>query len=247
MVERVLVLADIHGNDDALRAVLADADPAGFDAIAVIGDITWGSFPQETCDLLAPLSETLVAVRGNSDRAVLEVLSGATSDPTERERWMVDAHTSEVRDLLASLPQLASMEISGFGCVLFTHGSPRGDEELVTPETPADRVRDFMDGVSEPVLGTGHTHVSYVRSLYGWTLFNPGSVGMPYEGKRGAFWATLEGGAIDLRCTDYDVETFVRRTHATGDPAAQEIAPVLLDPPTREEAIAHCEKLVFSG
>lgn len=247
MVHRVLVLADIHGNDDALGAVLAEADPGGFDAVAIIGDITWGSFPQETYELLAPLSEKLIAVSGNSDRALLELRSGVIDQPSERERWMLEAHSSEVRGFLVSLPQRVSIEISGFGSVLFTHGSPRGDEELVTPETPPERVREFMDGVSESVLGTGHTHVGYVRSLDGWTLFNPGSIGMPYEGKRGAFWATLEGGAIDLHRTDYDVEAFVQRTRATDDPAVDKIAPILLDPPTREEAIAQSEKLVFSG
>lgn len=246
MLRRVLVLADIHGNDDALRAVLADAG-TDFDAVVVLGDVTWGSFPREVYGLLAPISDGLICVCGNADRALLEQREGSIAEPSERERWMLSAHPPDVCDFLVSLPNRRSIEVAGLGAILLTHGSPRGDEELVTPETPADRVRQFMQGVSERVLGTGHTHVAYLRSLEGWTLFNPGSVGMPYEGKRGAFWATLESGGIEFRHTDYDVERFVERSLATGDPAAERIAPVLLDPPTREEAIAHSEKLVFSG
>jgi Icc-related predicted phosphoesterase len=41
---RILALYDVHGNPDALEAVLADPRAAGFDAIVVGGDVVPGVF-----------------------------------------------------------------------------------------------------------------------------------------------------------------------------------------------------------
>ena len=75
---------------------------------------------------------------------------------------------------------------------------------------------------------------------------NPGSVGLPYEGQRGAFWALL-GPDVEHRRTEYDVDAAVARMRATDDPRVEQIAEMLLEPPTREEAIEHAESLEFSG
>ena len=51
--------------------------------------------------------------------------------------------------------------------------------------------------------------MQYDRTLTnGLRIVNPGSVGMPYEGKAGAFWAVL-GPDIEFRRTEYDVEAAV--------------------------------------
>jgi hypothetical protein len=82
--------------------------------------------------------------------------------------------------------------------------------------------------------------VAGIRSI------NPGSVGLPYEGKRGAFWALL-GEAVELRRTDYDVDLAVKRFRETSDPPAEAIVELLLDPPTRTRVIAHAEALIYSS
>ena len=242
---RVAIMADIHGNDSALEAALSEINAEAFDCIAILGDITWGTFPEETYRLLAPLAHKLVCIRGNADRAAVELAHKPDTELSERERWMVAAHSPEVMVFLESLPTTATITVSGLGDIRLSHGSPRTDIEVVTPETPHGRIEEFMSGVEQRCVATAHTHVSYVRRVGDTVLFNPGSVGMPYEGKRGAFWAAL-GPDIELRHTEYDVEGFVGRMLASDDPAAQELSVLMLEPPTREEAIAYAEKLVFS-
>jgi diadenosine tetraphosphatase ApaH/serine/threonine PP2A family protein phosphatase len=137
------------------------------------------------------------------------------------------------------------VDVAGLGPTYFTHGSPRSDEELLTERTPEARVREATREIWEGVLVTGHTHVSYDRRVAGMRALNPGSIGLPYEGRRGAFWALL-GPDVEHRRTEYDVDGAVARMRATDDPRAEQLAEILLQPPTREEAIEHAESLEFS-
>ena len=97
------------------------------------------------------------------------------------------------------------------------------------------------------VLVCGHTHMQYDRLLSsGLRVVNPGSVGLPYEGQPGAYWALL-GPDVELRRTEYDVEAAVALMRATDDPRVEVIAELMLNPPSREEAIEDAERQVFAG
>ena len=139
-----------------------------------------------------------------------------------------------------------SVEVDGLGPARFCHGSPRSDEELVTPETPEERLRALMAGVLERVLVTAHTHLQFDRRVAGIRSVNAGSVGLPYEGRTGAYWALL-GPDVELRRTDYSVERAADRYRASGDPRAEQMVEMLTGPPSRDEAIKHAESLEFSG
>ena len=58
-------------------------------------------------------------------------------------------------------------------------------------------------GVEQRLVVCGHTHAQSDRVLGGVRVVN-GSVGMPFEGRPGAYWALL-GPDVQLRRTDYDV------------------------------------------
>ena len=57
------------------------------------------------------------------------------------------------------------VEVDGLGPVRFCHGSPRSDEECVTPETPEERVREFSAGVDERVIVSAHVHIQFDREV----------------------------------------------------------------------------------
>ena len=239
---RVAVLSDVHGNAVALEAVLAELPAVGPDLVVFGGDLTWGPLPEDTLALLDRLSVPALFVRGNAERALLK----PSPAPTDRERWLLERHSAEALALLATFAERVSVVVDGLGPVCFSHGSPRSDEELVTPETPEARIRALAAGVSERVLVTAHTHLQFDRRVAGIRSVNAGSVGMPYEDERGAFWALL-GPDVELRRTAYSVEQAVERYRASGDPMAAQMVEVLVTPPTRDEVIAHAEALEFSG
>src|SRR5256885_9658773 len=75
-MERVAAIYDIHGNLPALEAVLAEVRRSAVELVVVGGDVLPGPMPRETLDALYGLEIPTRFIRGNGDRAVVEVLSG---------------------------------------------------------------------------------------------------------------------------------------------------------------------------
>jgi predicted phosphodiesterase len=219
---RVAALYDVHGNLPALEAVLADVAGEGVDVVVCGGDVCAGPMPRECLDALAGA----VFVRGNGDR--------------ELGGWAAGQLREEQRAFLAGLPLTASLDANGLGPTLFCHATPRSDEEIVTRLTPDDELAAALDGLEERVVVAGHVHVAVDRVVGDRRFVSAGSVGMPYEGRRGAFWALL-GPDVELRRTDYDVDDAVRRIRATGYPDADQFAGWLLEPEDPVEVSAYFE------
>jgi putative phosphoesterase len=208
---RVAALYDVHANLPAVEAVLAEVD---VDTILVGGDAVLGPMPRETLRLLRDRGATFI--RGNCDREVATPGEGEELW-TRRARWaheqLDDEELAFLRDLRHPLP----MEVDGLGEVLFCHGSPRSDEEILTAITPPKRLDPILDGVTQNLVVCGHTHAQFDRSLDGVRLVNAGSVGMPFEGQPGAYWALL-GPDVEHRRADYDIEAAEAELRAGGWP-----------------------------
>jgi putative phosphoesterase len=246
-VGRVAVVSDVHTNVAALTAVLADIDAADVDLVVSCGDLTWGSHPDQTIALMRGLGARALFIRGNGERAVLEISGGRRTAGSPREAWVPARHSGSSLEFVAAIPFSVVIEITGLGPVRFCHGSPRSDTELVTPATPGERFAELCAGVDEQVLVTGHTHLQFDRRVAGRRSVNPGSVGLPYhEGEPGtAYWALL-GPDVTLRQTRYDVTAALEAGAGCGDPAAETIAGLLMSPPSPGQIMAETAHLVFS-
>jgi predicted phosphodiesterase len=243
---RVAALADVHGNSPALAAVLEEVEREGPDLVVFCGDLTWGSLPQETLVLVRALEIPARFVSGNAERALLELRAGEIEEPGPRERWMLAHHESDDLDLLAAFEPTVTVEVDGLGTTVFSHGSPRSDEECVTERTPAERVREFMAGVGADVVVTAHVHLQYDRVVDDIRLLSPGSVGLPNADGGAAYWALL-GPDVEFRRTEYDVEAAIALMRATDDPIVETIVELMLEPPSREEVVDDAETRVFAG
>jgi diadenosine tetraphosphatase ApaH/serine/threonine PP2A family protein phosphatase len=161
---------------------------------------------------------------------------------SECMRWTAKQLERSQRDFLAQLPDQATFRVDGLGEVLFCHGSPRSDEEMITAATPEERLRPMLVGVRQRVVVCGHTHMQFDRTIDGMRIVNAGSVGMPY-GDAGAYWLLL-GPEIMLRRTLYDLQDAAVRIRASGYPQAQDFAENnVLKPETEAEAIAVFERM----
>ena len=214
---RVAALYDIHANLTALDAVLAEAGEA--DLVVVGGDFAHGPLPAETVDRLRGLGDRVRFIRGNADREV-----------GRPDAWQRAPLGDDRLAFLAGLPETVTIEIDGLGSVLFCHGSPSSDEEIITAVTPEDRLGRILADVSQPVVVCGHTHHQFDRTAHGIRVVNAGSVGMPYEGRPGAFWAML-GPDVELRSTAYDLDAAAEAIVASGYPGADELVATLRSPP----------------
>jgi len=197
--------------------------------------------PKETLSLLRDRGATFI--RGNCDREVATPGEGEELW-TRRARWAHEQLDDEELAFLGDLPHPLPMEVDGLGEVLFCHGSPRSDEEILTAITPPKRLDPILDGVTQNLVVCGHTHAQFDRLVGDRRLVNAGSVGMAYEGEPGiAAWALL-GPTVELRRTAYDVEAAAALVRETGFPGADELVnEALLHPPSAEEVTAHFESL----
>jgi predicted phosphodiesterase len=239
---RVAALYDIHGNLPALRAVLADVAREGVGMVVVGGDVAAGPLPAETVTQLMALGDGARFVSSNADREVVAAYDqgrrdlDAEQDPSMRAASYSAGQISEPQPrFLAGFAPDVVLDIDGLGTTLFCHGSPRSDAEMITTATPEPRLRDMLDGVSEPVVVCGHTHRQFDRRVNGWRVINAGSVGMPYEGTVGAYWALL-GPTVELHRTEYDLDEGLKELRAGGLPDVDEmLRESLLEPMNADE------------
>lgn len=249
---KIATLYDIHGNLPALEAVLKEIDREGVDVIVVGGDIVPGPMSLDVLEVLQNMGERVRWIRGNCEREVVEAFDGGSfSYITSNEVWAAMEWTARQmelrhRDFMAGLPEKISLHVEGVGEVLFCHGSPRSDMEILTEATPEERLKDILDGVNEDVVVCGHTHMQFDRMCGGKRVVNAGSVGMPY-GDPGAYWLLL-GPGVSLRKTSYDLEGAAELVRKTEYPLAQDFANNnILKPETAQEAIKYFEKTATKG
>jgi predicted phosphodiesterase len=225
-------LYDVHGNLPALEAVLAEAGDA---QLVFGGDLAAGPLPAETLDRIMELDA--LVLRGNADRELLSGPSGGLID-----EWVVGQLDDRHREYIAALPEQIELDVEGVGHVLFCHGSPRSDEEMILKTTPDEWLREMLAGVEADVVVCGHTHMQFDRGVDRWRVVNAGSVGLAY-GAPGAHWL-LVGPDVEHRRTPYDADAFADRVKMFDWPIAERFAEEnIRTVPSEQEALEFFEPM----
>ena len=223
---KLVIISDIHGNHDALRAL-----PEEYDELWVLGDlVNYGPQPKEVvADVMEKAS---LVVQGNHDNAV------AYDDDSRwspRYRPMAEAtrrYTSAVlsdghKAYLRGLPLQAQAERDG---LLFhlTHATP-ADPLYGRHPTEAEGWAAELNTLSADVLLVGHTHVPFLRKIGDKVVLNPGSLGQPRTGAPLASYAVFQDGRFELRSFRYPVEATVEKLRALALPrhVESELAAIL--------------------
>jgi predicted phosphodiesterase len=229
---RVAALYDVHGNLPALEAVLAEAGDA---QLVFGGDLAAGPMPAETLDRIIELGA--LVLRGNADRELLSGPSGGLID-----EWVVGQLDDRHREYIEALRERIELDVEGVGRVLFCHGSPRSDEEMILKTTPDEWLQEMLEGVEADLVVCGHTHMQFDREVDGIRVVNAGSVGLAY-GAPGAHWLAL-GPGIEHRRTRYDNEAFADYVETLEWPIAARFAEEnIRRVPTEQEALEFFEKV----
>ncbi|MCJ7605731.1 MAG: metallophosphatase family protein, partial [Dehalococcoidales bacterium] len=220
MAMRYAIIADIHGNLEALTAVLGEIEKGGgADGYWCLGDIVgYGPDPGACIDLLRRYNPVCVA--GNHDRAVIGKLDLAYFNPfgATAARWTTEQLTAEQTASLERLP--LSLEVGDF---LFTHGSPAdhlleyvlsvsiaeknfsyfGQRFCLVAHTHTPMAFRMENGLCTPIPLTPGIGLMLGESRM---IINPGSVGQPRDGDPRASYAVMdtEGGVLRLHRISYD-------------------------------------------
>jgi diadenosine tetraphosphatase ApaH/serine/threonine PP2A family protein phosphatase len=217
----VALLYDVHGNQPALEAVLADCHAERF---LLGGDYAVaGAWPVETVERLRELDAEWI--RGNADRWLLD-----RSDAPEPVHGVIDvareALGEELTNELFALP-----ETTAIGGTLYCHASPQSDMRSFLEE-PRDEDAELLMGVEAERVVFGHTHMPFERiGPAGIELINPGSVGMPWDGDhRAAYGLVHDDGRYEPRRVEYDWRAAARATRErVGDLPADRIEQARFD------------------
>jgi predicted phosphodiesterase len=213
--EPIALVYDVHGNLAALEAVLEETKREGVTQYVFGGDYaSFGPWPRETAELLDTLRAS-IRIRGNVERWLRE-----EPDVPPAAHDLVTAAMNAARESLGpewiarlyDLPVRA--ELDG---ILVCHGSPLSDVESFAPQAQADEAR-MLAGERDRTILFGHSHVQFRRpGPDGTLLVNPGSAGMPLDGDPRVAWALYQGGEIEFRRTQYDIDRAVAQMRTWGD------------------------------
>jgi len=226
------ILTDIHGNLEALEAVLADLDRVKPASIVCLGDfVGYGASPNECIDRLRPRLEE--AVIGNHDLAAVGrlPLGGFHADAAAAALWTDQALTPANRAYLESLP-LARV----WRGARLTHAAPADPAGWRYVLSRREAVSE-LSAFSERVCFIGHSH--YPCAFDGGAselrynraeeitiepghryLVTVGSVGQPRDGDPRAAFALYDDAAGRIRHvrSEYDVPGAMRRIVQAGLP-----------------------------
>ncbi len=216
------MLADIHSNLAAFKAVLNDLElRGGAEEIWCLGDVVgYGPEPHECIELLRKHKHFCVA--GNHDWAAAGKVDTAAfnQDAAAAARWTARQLSPQDIEYLDDLPPVIKRD--DFTLV---HGSPRGPiwEYILSVENARDNLAYF----DTPFCFIGHSHLPLVFKLEksgecSWSRFmpevklklgkdrlivNPGSVGQPRDGDPRASYAIYDSdaGSVILYRVAYEI------------------------------------------
>lgn len=237
------VISDIHGNLEALQAVVEDL-PEGIDRVYCLGDVIgYGASPNECTDLVREAG--MPTISGNHDLAVTDLstnLEWFNPVASAAVLWTREALSKDNAEFLRDRPRM--MQTRG---ALFVHGSIRDPDEYIINRVSASENLDILRNEYEsvPVCFFGHTHVKAVApappegsldedkaldlSDGGPYLLNPGSVGQPRDGDTFASYVLVEpaesangtapGPLVAYRFVEYDIEKAQSKIRDAGLPS----------------------------
>jgi len=229
---RYAVLSDIHGNLEALQAVLADA-ASRTDALLCLGDLVgYGADPVACVEIVAERAQTITC--GNHEHAVAGLLDLDWFNPQARAaaEWTRERLDGDHLTYLASLPLVALL-----GDATLVHASPDRPDEWEYLLTAQDGF-DAFGAFATRLCFVGHSHLAGAWSLGSSGpehragpvdlelergrryLINVGSVGQPRDRDPRAAYAIwdAERGTVAVRRVVYDIATAREKILAGGLP-----------------------------
>lgn len=230
---KIAVMSCIHGNYEALDAVLLDIDQQKTEKIFCVGDLVgYGPHPNAVVAQIRALD--IPTCVGCWDEDIVEGLNAcdcsypsllAEKRGIQAHEWTNKEINPENREFLANLPYSFKE-----GNLAFVHGSPHSNHEYLLPQLDAFVALERVISTDADVLFCGHTHVPYARTLDGGQLkihvdrgektqeisftsplkqiVNVGSVGEPRHGRPNATYVIYDTDIqeVKLREVPYDYQ-----------------------------------------
>ncbi len=206
---KILVIADVHGNADALAAVLDKENDA--DRTVFLGDAAFpGPQANETIALLQGMPGG-THIAGNHDTEMLEPerFAGYPKTWLALYEWVLDNFDPEGYELVRALKPAGEYVEDGITMCL-RHGVLPGKVRNALPDSPDESLMLLADGSKSDYVLFGHSHVQFSRVIDGQHFINPGSVGQNRCGSQLACYGVFEDGVFRHCQVAYDQTPWLR-------------------------------------
>lgn len=181
---KIAFLSDVHGNLEALKAVLKDIKEREITHIICLGDIiAKGSHPKECLELIKSQSE--IVLLGNCEEYFLQDrdLTKVSEVEQKRIKWNQSKLSKEDKYYLSNLPFSYEFYMSG-SLVRAFHASPYATNEYISNLDLIKNKKRLFDGTNKTqtknyadIVFYGHVHTQYIERIYNRTIVNVGSIG----------------------------------------------------------------------
>ena len=198
---KIALISDIHGNMQALEAVLDDIKKEGCDKIFCLGDLAMaGPEPVKTIGLIKNLHDEggLELIQGNTDEMIgdyetfKEKIEAKFPIMANALKNDVEIIPENLKEFLRNLPKQKKLQIEGVK-ILLVHGSPRKNDENISPDLPIEKIEEILAGVEADLIFCGHTHIPCgYQTNKKQTVVNVGSVGRPFTPNPQACYVIVE-------------------------------------------------------
>ena len=183
---KVAIIADIHGNLDALKAVIEDIRRRKIKDIICAGDIVgYGPEPDECVDLIR--KNLVTCVRGNHEQVAvtLDDLDRVNNYAKTSLIWTNKRLSFQNKQYLKNLPITKKI-----GNIFVVHGSPFDPLHEYVYED--DDMSYFINSAKSEIIVMAHTHIPYIKMVKKTLIINPGSVGQPRDDLPEASYCVLD-------------------------------------------------------
>ena len=241
---KIAIISDIHGNMQALEAVLEDIRQLNCEKIFCLGDLAMaGPQPNEAIERIKQLllDSNFELIQGNTDEYLAEnsVELGQNikkTNPIMGEAYFADLNIIKAENIefLKNIQKDLKINLNSL-TVHFVHGSPRANNENIYPGMPIEKVEEMISSTDADLIFCGHTHqpCGYQTNTK-QTVVNVGSVGRPLSENPKACYAILElvDGSdefyIEHRLVDYDKATAALILNNRGFEGSDKLAQMLI-------------------
>ncbi len=232
---KIAFISDIHGNANALDAVLRDIEKRDVDKIYVLGDISYrGPEPQRSVDLVRALDTSVI--KGNADEWVVRgVHQGEVPDHAlemmrlERE-WIYSQLNHESIRYLRDLPTELQLEVEDIRIHAY-HATPNSLFDIVLPQESDELLNTKMMVGDAELYVYAHIHRPFIRYINGKCIINLGSVGLPFDGLPKSSYALVdikEGSfQTSIVRVEYDIQKTIKQFEGSDYPNKETMIGVL--------------------
>lgn len=226
---KLAIISDIHGNYEALKEVLLDIKKNGINMVIFLGDLVLkGPEPQAVFDALKTL-EPICWLKGNTElwlsskRTTSDTNSSSLNEIAIYRKYALKNLSSESIAFLLNCPTEKTLTLKRHN-ILCVHGSPRSIVEGLSSNTHIKTLKTLTQNLKEDIILCGHTHIPFIKNIDKKTIFNPGSVGCPYDGKNSACYGimNIENSSVNfcIRRITYPFEKLIRIANTKNFPNA---------------------------